>query len=1168
MSTNGFKDYRQSIIGQSTTDPEPLEEQAEPQKLQRRKSSASAKSSKSTKSTKSAKSLAKAETSDQKSVEEKENGRRSSISSRRKSISQEHAEKGAAIDEEQERVTRTLQRRRSTLKTEAGIMVDYSQPKSSSSATPSTNSSAPSASPPLTLSSGGRRSSTTPSAPTSLSTPPGSPRSALKKVSSISSGGEEDYDEYGLGEETPKQNKKSAQALKARFESPPKGSKSRSERELEHRDEDFSSLERRSSRPKPKSKTSEKAARDRWSLTPYDRHYLNKALVCLEIQREWSALSKIGTLTVYGDPFLKHANGPNSRPQNGSKSGGMLSGILGPGEVKRKAGWEGYRWNEGDVLDSPVLRYMYWRFIKNAPVLRDAKREYWTDQIQPLFDSFAERDLSTTKERSEVTKRRLLSMGLTRILGTYYSTCMPALRNSAPARPNRLVMNRIDHLLPGTMESLWRTEFPKGERFAPNAWTAICGMEGDNFVIISRVLVTPQKPEFFVLRSWNKFKILATEMKKADPNNSLGLPSLPTTSPLSLSEAERSKPPPTASLQRYLRVLTIALSTPPSDADEHTLARARMELEGFLLGSPEKLSKREMEEYFDLAEEDDRKREVERREWQKIGERAKELRTTWVLYKKALIERDEVDISIALVRRTPEYKDLPVSHRNAEEWARIWVSYAMHYLFVASPSAKETTHLLKSFHDLIPYAALKLGLMLVNPTLAIKAVVSILLGQPAGQPSLFQRIFSIICGSGIKSAKKSVEELRKKLSNDRLADAISTHVNAPFMQRAATRETAQSASEDILFSIIQEYCGSGDLELVREWHEDFVRRSLAGESQKEDGTGAGKFQTLKSLLRENCLKRDKEQVLELVMEHNTPVFLKTSISVFYDTIWKVANAANLAERLGDLQAFIDDLLEVALSDKKEPSDFIKLSARHDQHLYYLVHELASNGGDLLDPLLDWCKSGLNYIHEGIPIDGERTAERSAVDYDVLLAEAPPETREAVLTEMRDLALVTSYRKAWADISLRADLLAAGDSKLEIDKRALYADLLSQDSTVTSYLETRRGLKGDRPEDSIDWAWFADQDVLDDPSAIKLDWKGAQKSEQEEKEARKQASSKKLFRRNSTSSKASSRSRGEDEENTGFKDLPMPRIMATKTLLQNYVEVVRRDLDAARSAQIK
>lgn len=68
-----------------------------------------------------------------------------------------------------------------------------------------------------------------------------------------------------------------------------------------------------------------------------------------------------------------------------------------------------------------------------------------------------------------------------------------------------------------------------------------------------------------------------------------------------------------------------------------------------------------------------------------------------------------------------------------------------------------------------------------------------------------------------------------------------------------------------------------------------------------------------------CRKRDREQVLNIVMEPNTPRLLHASIAVFYGTIYKVANASNLAARLGDLQAFLDDLIHVAYSDKKSES---------------------------------------------------------------------------------------------------------------------------------------------------------------------------------------------------------------------------------------------------------
>ncbi|GAA5825350.1 hypothetical protein JCM5353_005630 [Sporobolomyces roseus] len=136
------------------------------------------------------------------------------------------------------------------------------------------------------------------------------------------------------------------------------------------------------------------------------------------------------------------------------------------------------------------------------------------------------------------------------------------------------------------------------------------------------------------------------------------------------------------------------------------------------------------------------------------------------------------------------------------------------------------------------------------------------------------------------------------------------------------------------------------------WHQEFLRSI---ETKSSVNT---KFEDVNNRLAAYYRLRDREQVLAIALEPNTPRLLHASIAVFYITIYKVANASKLSERVGDIQAFLDDLIKVCLSDKKEPSDFIKLADRHHEKLYYFIHELAKNGGTLLDPLLEWCKSGL------------------------------------------------------------------------------------------------------------------------------------------------------------------------------------------------------------------
>ncbi|KAI5479440.1 PX domain-containing protein [Pseudohyphozyma bogoriensis] len=868
--------------------------------------------------------------------------------------------------------------------------------------------------------------------------------------------------------------------------------------------------------------------------TPNDRHYLNRQLAH------------------YGEPFLPYPNGPNSRPPAEDVQKGGYFGFWGGGPVKRKEGWEDYHWEKGDE-DSPVLRYMCWRFIYNFPVLRTAKREYWTDHIQPFFDSFAERDLSTTKERSEVTKRRLLSMGLSRILGTYFSTCITSLGRHAPSRPTLKIMKRIDHLFPGSMDSMWRTELPD-EPVAYNAWTAVVGQTDDkDFIIVSKVVVAPNQPEYLVHRSTDDLRDLFDTLLSSDPTSTLEIPLLP---PLSSIKSSQS----TERLQKYLRLLIIALSAPPADVDSDVLSQARSVLEKFLCSDAEEVTKKELKAYFEKARKEDEESEKDHDEWVRIGKRGKKLRTTWSLYRGALINGDEVDKSIALVRKTPEYKHLPEAHRDAQEFAAIWVSYALHFIFSSSPNAAEAVGLLKSFHSLIPYGALKLGLSLVNPTLAIKAIVALVLGQPGGQASLFQRIFSAVVGGGIKVQKKEITELKKKLNNDVLAQALEAHVYAAFETRAQTRSASLDSGEEIVVTIVREYA-EGQLAQVQQWATEFERKSKVGASGAEHGqdeSGAGRFQILKNLLRAYCLKRDREQVLEIVYEHNTPVVLKESISVFYGAIYKIADASKLADRLGDIQAFIDDLLKVAQSDKKDASDFIKLSRRHDQQLYYFVYELATNGGTLLDPLLEWCKSGLGFIKSGIPSSTPSTpstSKRAGLSPDALLSSLPAAQQSAVVSEVRTLAQWTRYRKVAADISFRGDLLDVEGTELgdrlrgEEKRREMYDEVVEGDWEVWkavregTYEVGGKSGKKRRAEDQVRWAWWGVDEVLEFASEKALAGRKGRMEEEGEEEGRKEG-------------------KGKGREKEVKRVVPEPSVDRIKDLLGGYVEQVRSALDKA------
>lgn len=87
------------------------------------------------------------------------------------------------------------------------------------------------------------------------------------------------------------------------------------------------------------------------------------------------------------------------------------------------------------------------------------------------------------------------------------------------------------------------------------------------------------------------------------------------------------------------------------------------------------------------------------------------------------------------------------------------------------------------------------------------------------------------------------------------------------------------------------------------------------------------------------------------MEPNTPHLLKASIAVFYDAIWNIANASDLARALGDLQAFITDLLD-ALHNPQSPNmmgAILRVIDKHEPSLWYFLHEVSQRLVGVLVP---------------------------------------------------------------------------------------------------------------------------------------------------------------------------------------------------------------------------
>lgn len=117
-------------------------------------------------------------------------------------------------------------------------------------------------------------------------------------------------------------------------------------------------------------------------LTGKQEHYLKRELLSQQTQWEIRELSHPTALRRFGAPFLSDA-----------------------GEVAP------------EDSELPLLRYIFVHFVRNFPFLNQAQeKEFWQDKLQLFLESFANKHISGSEDRSEETKRSKLAIKATKLV--------------------------------------------------------------------------------------------------------------------------------------------------------------------------------------------------------------------------------------------------------------------------------------------------------------------------------------------------------------------------------------------------------------------------------------------------------------------------------------------------------------------------------------------------------------------------------------------------------------------------------------------------------------------------------------------------------------------------------------------------------------------------------
>jgi hypothetical protein len=390
-------------------------------------------------------------------------------------------------------------------------------------------------------------------------------------------------------------------------------------------------------------------------------------------------------------------------------------------------------------------------------------------------------------------------------------------------------------------------------------------------------------------------------------------------------------------------------------------------------------------------------------------------------------------------------------------------------------------------------------------------VLDLFLARPFGGQSLLQRMFSQSLTEDVRYLAEDIQAVQDKIDDPVLCQKVEQYVMAPFEIQEIFRSDAVAENVDLLVVILR----SPDMPaLARPQMQRVFRASRAyreykawqadlSDSDDDDGPDnddAWLFEDLNILMKLMSRKKEKEAMISLIFEVSarrsraafvlsytaahtqgvTAELLKDIITIFYSPLAQVYKAASIADSLGDLQAFINDMIrtveQVEELSQEDPQrtvqTFIDLVQRHEQAFYTFVHNVHSKGQGLFESLMGWIELFLSYARDGLP---------APLDLEILLPHGGP-ARAAIMREVDELAQYHYRLKVAHEEKVRRRFAGGAGADQQTMEEAALVDSVLQSLSIG---DTIMGSAGEiAVEESEESEGEEDTDERSDSSSIR------------------------------------------------------------------------------------
>ncbi|GAB7353079.1 hypothetical protein MBLNU459_g3625t1 [Dothideomycetes sp. NU459] len=324
----------------------------------------------------------------------------------------------------------------------------------------------------------------------------------------------------------------------------------------------------------------------------------------------------------------------------------------------------------------------------------------------------------------------------------------------------------------------------------------------------------------------------------------------------------------------------------------------------------------------------------------------------WHDFLQQLVYGDLFDRLFAKAAETDDLSKHDSLVQAAHEFVVVNLASFMHYALVLSPEGPSLLKMVENVHKLAPYGLMRQTLRVGNVATMINGMMRLMLakvsvgtitnwigfssGADEGM-NLLQQILSTVLGWDKKELKKRAEKIEKDKdapSKD-VQDALNNWIEASREEHLECRTRSREQSMSIVAVIVSLSSASDELTEVQH-------------------AKALEYLSLQLAIR------DRREIVRALCHHNPDHLtqaVRDGVSAYEPMIRQVHQAVDLSATLGDLEAFLNDMIKLSKTtkDTRPPSveDYVQLLHSHMGASHRFLHQVAKNGKEVTQWFIDY-----------------------------------------------------------------------------------------------------------------------------------------------------------------------------------------------------------------------